>query len=112
MAKIAQNGQNSSNTPPLRGGVQRPPKMSDSQKRAFFSPRKIVLFDPPEMQNQGVPLGSACPIRRILDPFSPQILFFLAYFGPKMTLSDTPPKGGSKDPYRTIYPPIGGVYTI
>ena len=83
--------------------------MSDSQKRAFFSPRKIVLFDPPEMQNQGVPLGSACPIRRILEPFSPQILFFLAYFGPKMTLSDTPPQGGGpKTPIGLYTPPQGG----
>jgi len=87
--------------------------MSDSQKMAFFSPTNIVLFVPPWMQNQGVPLGSACPIMAILDPFSPQILFFLAYFGPKWTPSNTPPpKGGSKDPYRPIYPPIGGVYTI
>ena len=89
MAKIAQNDQN---------GQKRPPKMSDSQKRAFFSPTNIVLFGPPWMQNQGVPLGSACPIRRILEPFSPQILFFLAYFGPKMTLSDTPPQGGVQRP--------------
>ena len=71
--------------------------MSDSQKMAFFSPTNIVLFVPPWMQNQGVPLGSACPIMAILDPFSPQILFFLAYFGPNWTM--------------TYIPPIGGVYT-
>ena len=70
--------------------------MSDSQKMVFFSPSKIVLFDPPEMQNQGVPLGSACPMRAFLDPFSPQILFFLAYFGPKWTPQLPPPWGGPK----------------
>jgi len=116
MAKIAQNGQNSSNTPPLRGGVQRPPKMSDSQKRAFFSPTNIVLFGPPWMQNQGVPLGSACPIRAIWGSFSPQILFFLAYFGPNWTPLKYPPPhgGGPKNPLLTYIPPLlgGGIYHL